>query len=488
MKNAMKLLLVTAIIFITLFACVAGCRKSTAHVHVYDDQYDAVCNTCGHVRVPAQRPFSEINSKPDTGVGFVIDGDTDGLILEGLDGEYILSESIPSLNFTALELNVYLSSGGEKGAAVPKENYSLIVTYGGERQTDLENLTADGTYTVTVVLKDVNRTISLNTNFVIVNPVTAFRFVSGTTTQYISETDNMSADWIFEAVRANGDKFTVPKSKVDICAIITDTAGTRTVDAEYAGFTEQIVCTVAEPPQAIERIEVKYDNSEKFVDEGGVFSVFTDDFTVYVFADCKYNYESSYVLVYQGAECDCVDLPAGSEAHAVTLKAVFTYTVENQTFTQVLERQVHIKVTARIGEENSVLVFDVAEISGLAENGKGAIKVVPSDNVCVVSCDGVEICGRTFDAALSVACGEDGFKSGNAITLSIKQPAVITVYFSADVFGLINFEDADGNICNSDDYYPGCGNARLTYHVGSGEYALSVIGAVNIYRIEAAFI
>ncbi|MDE7256926.1 MAG: hypothetical protein K2N50_03085, partial [Clostridia bacterium] len=502
---------------------------------------------CGYIRVPAQKPsvddteIPDNTDKPDTSDkpdntdkpdtsdkpdsddepdnsdkpdindtdnGFVIDKATDGLILEGLANEYTLSKQTPSFDFTAVELEVYLSSDGEKGKSVPRNNYSLTVTYGGKQPVNLEKLTADGTYTVTVALKDFgySRTVTEDgvysqTDFDVVNPVSAIRLISGNTTQYESKTDKISENWIFGGIRANGDKFDIPKSEVKISALTTDVAGTHTVVAEYRGVTAQIEYTVVAHPQVIDSVEVIYDSSEKFVDEGEAFSLGVNDFTVLVTADNSYKYESSTVLSCGETECENLDLSARDEPYSVKLRTTFTYTVEDETVTVIFEHEFSIKVTARVVEPQSPnLTVDGEVISALggtvncsavlAESEKGDIKITPSDNVTVSAggCKEIEIGGKTFNSVLTVAGSNDSFQTCKDIKFSLKESAVITVYFSTDEFVMMNIEGADGNVYYSDDYYSGSGKAALNFHLGQGEYALALLGNVNIYCIEAVFV
>lgn len=537
MKRAVKMLTALALFFIFASALLCGCKstKSSEHVHVYDDIYDATCNLCGYTRVPAPRPSEDPDDKPDPAdpsddpsgepdpddpsgepdpgedpdSGFVIDADTDGLIIAGLKDEYTLSKQFPSFDFTAVELEVYLSVGGEKSKAVPSENYVIAVTRGGQRPDDLKKLTADGTYTVTVTLKGfcyengaaAGESISFQTCFKIVNSVTEIRLLSGTTTQYVSKTDKISGGWTFGGVRANGDSFDISAGEVEITPLITDTEGTRVAAVQYAGISAQIEYTILARPQVIERVEVDYDNSEKIIDEGETFSVAVGDFTVIVSADGGYEYADNYVLVYGEAESGRFDLPASDEPYSVKLRAIFNYTIEGENITKVFEYEVRIKVTARVEEpENPNLNVDgevIGALEGtityscvLAESAGGAIAVSPSENVNIsaVGCGEIEIDGRTYTNALTIAGREDSFQTCKDIKFMLNEAAVIKVYFSAAEFAMVNVEGADGSVYDSGEYYPGTGSAALTFDLGQGEYSLSVLGNVNIYCIEAVFV
>lgn len=541
MKRAIKMLTALALFFIFASALLCGCKstKSSEHVHVYNDIYDATCNLCGYTRVPAPRPSEDPDDNPDPDEnpdnpcnepdpgenpddptdepgsgenpdgGFVIDADTDGLIIAGLEDEYTLDEQTPSFDFTEVELEVYLSVAGEKSIAVPIENYDIAVTCGGQQSSDLKKLTADGTYTVTVTLKDfgyengaaADESISFQTFFKIVNPVTDIRLLSGATTQYASKTDKISGSWTFGGIRANGGNFDIPAGEVAISPLITDIEGMHVAVVEYAGVTAQIGYTILALPQVIERVEVDYDNSEKIIDEGETFSVAVGDFTVIVSADGGYEYTDKYVLVYGEAESGRFDLPASDEPYSVKLRAIFNFTVEGENITKVFEYEARIKVTARVTEpENPNLNVDgevIGALEGaitascvLAESAGGAIAVIPSENVNItaVGCGEIEIGGRTFTTALAIAGREDSFQTCKDIKFMLNEPAVIKIYFSADEFAMVNIEGADGGVYDSDEYYPGNGSAALTFNLGQGEYSLSVLGNVNIYCIEAVFV
>ncbi|MCM1438449.1 MAG: hypothetical protein NC131_04475 [Roseburia sp.] len=548
MRKTVKIAAMLAISLTAAFACFAGCRKSvnkSAHVHVYDDVYDGDCNSCGETRIPVKRPEAESGvtppetittptestvtpsdseTKPSDGVlqspehsgeeddaaadnGFVIGEDTDGLILEGLAASYELSAEIPSFDFTAEELKLYLSSGGERGESVPSENFSVTVSYGGKKLSNLENITAHGLYTVTATLKDysfkgetVSDAIGMQTTFNVVNPVTAINLSEGKTEQYVSKIDKISAGWAFTATRANGDGFPIPRGEVTLPVLITDVTGTRTAKAEYCGVSADIEYSVLEQPNIIQDIILSYDNKERFVEKGETVTLGKEGLFSLVGHDNGYEVVWKTVFLYNGKESESIELPAKDIPHAFKLKTTVTYTMEGEIQTRIIEKEFFIKVTEIApepvngdltvgGGEIGALSGNVTEAATLAENGKGSIKVIPSDSVTIAAgaCGETEIDGIIFNSALTVAGTEGDFQTCRAVTLTLNEAAQVTAFVSAASFAMINFEDADGNICNPNEYFGGMGNARLTFSLGEGEHTLIILGAVNIYSISATF-
>lgn len=504
MKKLTKFIAVSAILSNTAFLFTFGCKKGapqSAHEHFYDDEYDATCNGCPYIRVPTQRP----EQKPE---GFVVDELTDGLIVEGLSSKYTLSESMPAFNFNDVEIKVYLASGEVKGKAVPDENFCITLTYGDELINDCENLTAEGEYVVTVTLLDEayvrgNSTksdkITAEITFEIANPITQIRFKSGTVSQYVSKTDKMSASWIFEGVRANGEVEEIGQGNIGLSEITTETTGTHCATANYNGVEIRVEYTVLPQPEVIKGVEVGCGDYEKFVKKGETLKIDGDDIEVLITANGGYEYDGAIQIIYGGNECTEVQLSARAEEYVLTVKSTLTYVIENETVTKIFENHIRVKVS-EIPEvpENSDLVIDGEIIGGLpadiveetvlAESGKGCMKVCGGNGATLSAgeCAAVEIDGNVFTNAISV--NDNDFQTFRGFGFSIEEPAELTVYLSADDFATVSAEGATGTIDGADfSLFAGNPTVVKIYFDRAGEYSLVLFGNVKIYRIAVVF-
>ena len=207
--------------------------------HVYDNDQDANCNTCGYTR--------EV-TPPAT--GFVVPDGVTGLVIEGIEESVTLSSTKTSHDIDKSAIKVYLVNRGTKVGEVPAANYELSLYLNGLTLVNTwTNLKDDADYVVVAELKDAKNaagnkvskegeiTISIS------NPVTGIALKSGTTTQAQNAVNSMT-DWTFEATRANGDKFDVAADKVTVGVLDTVTSGTRSVKITYGDVEGTVEYTI----------------------------------------------------------------------------------------------------------------------------------------------------------------------------------------------------------------------------------------------------
>ncbi len=372
--------------------------------HVYDGAADADCNVCGRLRkieeikYPAEsngeKPEEVKGASDEKAEGFIIGKNTDGLIVEGISAEYELSTERRALNFDALEYAVYLSENGAKSEEVPPEYYETTVYYGGNKVFSPQELTDDGQYTVSIklvgaVYAEGENTdaddLSVRIEFKVKNGVKSFSLTEGRTGQVSSLNDKMSATWKFEAVRANGDKFTFDGSDAELVPPDTETVGTRTTTVKYAGIVKRIEYTVNPVPGIVDGgVEITAKSGADIETDLNFVRISTDDFDVEYSVNAGYDYSVKTVLVCNGEETESLELETGESVHHVTVRVTFTYTVEGETITKVYPQSFEITVRKKPQNINLPHVYGGAEIM----SGDGAVRLNAQDGFTASVNDG----------------------------------------------------------------------------------------------------
>ncbi|MDE5765827.1 MAG: hypothetical protein K2I17_01505 [Clostridia bacterium] len=466
--------------------------------HIYDGASDADCNVCGRVRTIEQNkdPAESNGEKPDEGKGatdgkaegFIIGKNTDGLIVEGISAEYALSTTKRALNFNTLDYAVYLSEKGVKCAEVPRENYKTTVYYGGNEVLTPQELTADGQYTATITLinavyadggKAGSDGVSEQINFTIKNGVISFSLTEGVTEQVASANDKMSATWRFEAVRANGDKFTFDSSGAEISAPDTEKVGTRTAIVKYGGAESEIEYTVKPVPEIVKgAVDVTAKDGTDRETDGGFAVISADDFNVEFSVNAGFDYSVGTALFYEGKEVKSLKLEAGEKVHFVTVLVTFTYTVEGETITREYSEEFGITVRKK-QEVNLPLIYSGAEIM----NGGGTVRLVGQEGFSA-SVNG---------GALEIMNVEGEFgQAFRGLVIDVDRPATVKVRIAV----------ADGAFCGisevgcHDDWSDGQnfeGDEEVTFFIAeSGQSTLYVLAnnefdLIVIHGVEIIF-
>lgn len=412
--------------------------------HVYDGDADADCNICGRARTieenkdPAdsngEMPEEDKGATDDKAEGFIIGKNTDGLIVEGISAEYSLSSEVRALNFDKLEYSVYLSENGVKCGIVPRENYQTTVYYGGNEVLSTQVLTADGQYTAAITLINAvyadggtagANGVSAQINFTVKNGVISFSMTEGITEQVASANDKMSATWRFEAVRANGDKFTFDGSGADISAPDTEKVGTRTTTVKYGGVESEIKYTVKPVPEIVGgAVDVTAKGGTDREIDGDFVVIGVDDFKVEYSVNSGYDYSVETVLVYEGKEAKSLKLEAGESVHSVTVRVTFTYAVEGETITKNYSEEFGITVRKKQEDINLPLVYSGAEIM----NGVGAVWLIAQDGFTA------SVNGETLE--IRNTKGNFG-QTYNGLVIDVDKPATVKLKIAA----------ADGAVC-----------------------------------------
>ncbi|MDE6373167.1 MAG: hypothetical protein K2L72_01575, partial [Clostridia bacterium] len=346
------------------------------------------------------------------------------------------------------------------------------------------------------------------TIFRIYNPVTELRLKAGATVQTASPTDKMSAGWVFEGVRSNGETFPVPSSEITCEGLDTLTAGTRRAVISYGGVTGEIEYTITPRPEIIKDVEVSLKDGINTTVEGDYLTVGVDDFNVNVNADGAYSLTDSW-LIYAGQLSKEAVLSAKEEPHELAVRVCFEYAVEGENVTKEFERTVFIKVTKTqppsepaepVGDnlivDGSVMDGLPKEITGqtLASSAAGNITVVEEKEFTVR----VEDCSRTvegvsFTKAITVEVGDGGFEY-SGLRFAIDKAATVRVYIAlTDMIG-VSIAGMDGENLNIlfDDYdCVGEDGAVVEYGLAEGEYCLFALGGtggkLSVYSMEIIF-
>lgn len=189
--------------------------------HVWDNDQDTNCNTCGYERTVT----------PPASQGFVVPAGTDSLVIEGVTEEVTLSETVKSHTIDKTKIKVYLSAKGVKGTEVTAANYELELYLNGETKvTEWTGLKEDADYVVVAILKDAvdesGKAVELEGEITVTvnNALVSLALKAGTLTQ-VQGANTMTADWTFEATRANGDKEDIAAADVTIGTMDTNTVG-----------------------------------------------------------------------------------------------------------------------------------------------------------------------------------------------------------------------------------------------------------------------
>ena len=183
-----------------------------------DGNNDGKCDTCQYqMTTPA--------------TGFVVPAGTDSLVIEGVTEEVTLSTTNTSHTIDKTAIKVYLSAKGVKGTEVPAANYDLELYLNGETKvTEWTGLKQDADYVVVAILKDAvdesGKAVSLEGEITVTvnNAIVSLALKTGTLTQ-VQGANTMTADWTFEATRANGDKEDIAAADVEIGTMDTNTVG-----------------------------------------------------------------------------------------------------------------------------------------------------------------------------------------------------------------------------------------------------------------------
>lgn len=208
--------------------------------HVYDNDQDANCNTCGYTR--------EV-TPPVT--GFVIPAAADELIIEGVgETEVQLSTEKTSHSIDKTAIKVYLNDGAgkTKGTEVPAANLEIGIKDPTNHDCEWSGLKADGAYTINV--KVINATVADGSQMVVddfmdgvtvtvhnaINATSLAVKAGATLTQAQSVQDKMTSTWTYEVTRANGDKEDVAADKVTVTGVVTNVI--------TASATANLSCTI----------------------------------------------------------------------------------------------------------------------------------------------------------------------------------------------------------------------------------------------------
>lgn len=363
--------------------CGHGVRKDYGK-HIYDGDADADCNLCGRIREiqenkdPADSNVEEPEKdegEPDVEpAGFIIGAETDALIVEGISGTYSLSEELKALDFNALPYAVYLSESGRKGKEVPPENYETKVYYGGKEVGNAQNLTSDGKYFATVTLVGayyengesvVGDDISASVNFIIENAVCSIKLIDGKTEQVKSVKDKMSGGWIFEAVRANGDKETVGAGEVVLLPPDTETVGTRKTTVKYGGAESEIEYTIKPVPEIVSGgVNITSRREPDIQTDGDYAEIGIEDFSVEYSVVSGYAYSVETVLLYKGGAVKSARLEADGITHRVTVRVKFVYEMEGEKISREYREDFDFTVSKKPEEPNAPTTLDGADIAG----------------------------------------------------------------------------------------------------------------------------
>lgn len=403
--------------------------------HEYDGADDADCNVCGKVRKIEENgnPAESDKVKPEDEkggttepAGFIIGENTDGLLIEGINGEYVLSKSYRAVDFGKLGYRVYLSEEGEKGKEVPAENYETTVYYGNKVVPDPRELTNDGRYSAEITLVNAyyadGREGEIETakvDFEIVNGIAEFRFVSGKTEQFKSATDKMSGSWTYEAEYANGDRISVDRSKVHVNKPDTERVGKRTTVVTYAGIEDEVEYEIKAVPEIVkEGVEINMKTAGVIETDEEYAELSADDFDYVYVADNKYNFTVKTSLKYGNEEAKSVKLEVGGGVHKVTVRVVFEYEVEEEMRTKEYKKEFDVTVRKKPEETGGSIVLS----GSLIYSGNGAVRLSEQDDFNIsLNGDDVEISynGEDFGVAF---CG---------LTVTVDKAATVKMKISA---------------------------------------------------------
>ena len=463
--------------------------------HVYDGAADADCNICGRVRKieenkdPAdsngEKPEENKGTSDEQTEGFIIGKNTDGLIVEGISAEYALSTTFGAVNFDALEYYVYLSENGVKCKEVPCENYQTTVYYGGNEVLTPRELTADGQYTAVVTLtgavfaeggKEGADGVSAQIKFTVKNGVQSFSLTEGKTEQVSSANDKMSATWMFEAVRANGDRFTFEGSDAEISPPDTETVGTRTTAVKYAGVEREIQYTVKPVPEIVNGgVNVTLKGGPEREVDGDYAVIGVDDFEVKYSVNAGYAYSVGTALFYEGEEANSVRLEAGDNTHLVTVRVTFSYAVEGEIITRKYSQEFGITVRKKQQDINRPLVYSGADIV----NGSGAVRLNGQDDFTA------SVNGSAAEIRYS---GEEFGPIYGGLVIDVKKPATVKLKIAVAGGAFCGVMQGDEQ---GDGQYTS-GEEELIFFFAAGEYILYIMpddpyDVITIHRVEIIY-
>lgn len=411
--------------------------------HVYDNDSDTDCNVCGYKRtvekpaepdpspeeppLPPDQPETPPEEPPR---GFEIEVNADSLIIEGVSAKYELNERFKAVDTDSLDLYVYSSVNGEKGKAIPTENYQLTLYYG---QTKLENgaeLTDEGTYSIVASLHNAYRAggdkipdgeITGKAEFTVSNPLTKLELISGKTLQTSSETDKLSSTWQFSAIRANGEKFTVPSAQISIPALDTKTVGTHRVTVAYGEISAEVSYEIS-PLTVIHGVRVKLKDNVVTEISGDFLTLDLNDFDVDISVSGEYSAQTE--IFYGGGRTEKLVLAPSADPHEITVSVTVAYMLDGEKVTATYEEHINITVTKAAQEPSDPvpddkLSFDGAEMGGLLSSGY-AVKIENQEGFSVVAgSSGITVTRNGFDDFTGLK-----FKTEKAAKIILKAESV----------------------------------------------------------------
>lgn len=507
MKKSTKAMLglLTTVCAFSASAFFCACKKKDthsagSHQHVYDDS-DTTCNVCGYVRqtetpTPAppeggeQEKPVELTPPPE---GYIIPEDTDGLLIEGIGEEYTLTTESPAVNVSTLPIKIYLSANGVKGAEVPAKNYKITV-YSGNEEVNDDDLRESGKYFVEAqllgaVLPDGKRVpdgeVCGKAEFEIINEVQNVILTEGTTRQFASRKDKISQSWKFTAVFANGDNSEIEREQATIKPLATEEAGEYFTTVTYRGFEAQISYSVLPVPRPVSLFTAEI--NQPLETDSGEYLLTTECFSLTVTSDANYTITPKITLIYQNNESPSFLLEARQAPYDITVKAVFYFMAENETFTQIETHRTQVTVTllptappnANLtvnGETFTSLPNAIVNTAALAESDGGNITIAPQAGVSlsVFTPDSpVEIDGKIFNKAIEIENRAVDGKPFAGLSLHLNERAAVTVYAACpqDVFGaMLTFAaSATGEIVGEPTMITN-GGIAVTLQLEAGDY------------------
>ncbi|MGN1060826.1 MAG: hypothetical protein ACI4QN_03750 [Candidatus Coproplasma sp.] len=201
--------------------------KLDAGAHVWDNDQDTTCNTCGYVRTVTPPPAT----------GYVIPATADDIIVEGYgDADVQLSPEKTSHAIDKSAIKVYLSANGVKGDEVPAENLEISIKDPTNHDCEWSNLKVDGAYKISVSV--INATVADGSDyrlddFTSTKTVTVHNAIvanslavkEGATLTQVQGANIMTSTWTYEVTRENGEKEDVSVDDVVVGTIDTNSVG-----------------------------------------------------------------------------------------------------------------------------------------------------------------------------------------------------------------------------------------------------------------------
>ena len=515
--------------------------KGNYSYHSFSSEDDATCDICGYQRAlsgnsatetpapssseeqqtPASSETSETPQEPEEpeDKGFAVSSRHDGLVAEGISAIYPLSLQNAKLDFSQIQLKVYLSIGGEKDIEAPAANYSCALFYGGEKIEDTADIRLHGEYTAKITLTNAeyedggqveDGAFSTEVTFRVENPVVSLHFASGETNQISSKTDRMSGGWQFYGTRANGDRAEILREEITVPQLDTRTAGARSVIVQFGEVKTEVEYTIYPAPEVISSVSVSLKEDVVTHISGDYLPVSTTDFTAQVSATAPCTVKI-ILLSYGGASGQSLQLGYQSEPCVVTVTVQAEYEYEGEKVTKTFEREVEVTITKDEEQPDppSVepdpvdpdpidpvepdppagdgrLTADCSAITGneavgekitLASNDNGEIFITKDDTANITNDGG----------AIVIQFVTDDFEPFLGLNIIVNKPATVTFMVSLDdgIFGY--FSTAGGEILE----YIEVTSEYTIPITQSGEYNFAFMGdsgsAIKMHSLEVIF-